>query len=238
LIRNAARLVLAGCVALALSLGTTATVQASAPGSDTSRAAAPCAKQKSKVAKAKKAVHQAQKKVKKAKKAKQHADGKKQKRAADKKLAKAKKQLKAKKKALKKAKAKLAKCQRNQSPPPADNPLQPACDAGLPQEICDAYATLPTPPPGADSPIQPLCDAGLPQPICDAAANPPGPGGASPIQPLCDAGLPQAICDAASGGGELPSDPGTVIDQVCGLLPIPGLCDGTLPLPLRATRAA
>ncbi|MCW2794825.1 hypothetical protein [Nocardioides sp.] len=95
------------------------------------------------------------------------------------------------------------------STPPPDNPLQPFCDAGLPQAICDAFLTIPLPPGGGtgNGPIQALCDLGLPQPICDAAEGTPLPNGDSPIQPLCDAGLPQTICDLAKGGLPLPANP-------------------------------
>ena len=93
----------------------------------------------------------------------------------------------------------------------------------MPQEVCDAFSSLPLPTPGGgDSPIQALCDAGLPQALCDAATLP-GTGGASPLQPLCDMGLPQAICDASIPGA--PTDPldplDPVLDPVCSLLPLP-----------------
>ncbi len=91
---------------------------------------------------------------------------------------------------------------------PTPGPLQPICDAGLPQAICAALDGLPLPGgAGGASPIQPLCDAGLPQAICAAATGLPLPGGASAIQPLCNAGLPQGICDVAAGtlnAGSLP----------------------------------
>ena len=115
----AARLVLAGCVAFALTFaGPVGAGAAAAPtggASETSAAAqAGCAAQKAKVTQAKKAVKKAQKKVQAAKKAKKNANGAEQRQAADKKLKKATKQLKAKKKALKRAKAKLRTCRNNQ----------------------------------------------------------------------------------------------------------------------------
>lgn len=96
----------------------------------------------------------------------------------------------------------LRACQQAGGGGGAAGPLQPACDAGLPQAVCDALDGLPLPGGvvGATSPIQMLCDAGLPQAICDAATNVPTlPGGDNPLQALCDAGLPQGICDLANG---------------------------------------
>lgn len=110
------------------------------------------------------------------------------------------------------------------APPAAPvSALQPLCDDGLLQAVCDAAATLPAPEPGDQSPLQALCDtAPRLQPLCDATAglpDAPDAAGASPLQPLCDAGLPQAYCDL-------------VLDQLPesgDLPPLPGLGDPGLP---------
>ncbi|CAN5273271.1 hypothetical protein BH09ACT12_BH09ACT12_22370 [soil metagenome] len=102
--------------------------------------------------------------------------------------------------------------------PTTPGPLQELCDAGLPQEVCDAFDSLPVPTPGTggDSPLQPLCDTGLPQELCDAATLP-GTGGDSPLQPLCDLGLPQELCDASLP--TLPTDPTVPTDPTDPTLP-------------------
>ena len=49
--------------------------------------------------------------------------------------------------------------------------------------------------------IQPLCDAGLPQEICDLASGggtPPDPG--TILDPVCELGLPLPICDLLGVG--------------------------------------
>ena len=125
--------------------------------------------------------------------------------------------------------------------------IQALCDAGVPQQICDALAGeaggLPT-----DVTIDELCDA-VPeaQPLCDAfAGGTPDPttllavledvliamglgdllgGGLPDIQALCDAGVPQQICDALAGeAGGLPTD--VTIDELCEAVPeAQPLCD-------------
>ncbi|GAA3825162.1 hypothetical protein [Nocardioides panacisoli] len=90
--------------------------------------------------------------------------------------------------------------------------------------------------------IQAICDAGAPQQICDALAGEvPGGAGlpsAVTLQQLCDAAPEaQSLCDAVNGGG-LPSDPtaltglltpvlqglglGNLLDLLGGILPPPG----------------
>jgi len=237
---------LALCVACSLTVvgastaGATSAERAAARQSTstaTERAGA-CTAQWRALRKAKRAEDRGDQRLTNARKAQRRADTRHEKRAASKRVTKAKRIESRTDRQLKKARKAWRTCREGQTgggtgtgggtTGGSTNPLQPACDAGLPQAICDAFAQLPAPSGGSGaSPIQPLCDAGLPQAICDAATAPAGPGGASPIQPLCDAGLPQAICDGASGTGSTP-DPGTVLGPVCGLgLPIPGVCTTT-----------
>ncbi|MDP3894961.1 hypothetical protein, partial [Nocardioides sp.] len=106
------------------------------------------------------------------------------------------------------------------------SPIQALCDAGLPQEVCDALGGL-IPGASAGSPILAQSDAGIPQEVCDALGGDFDPsqldpsvleallksvldllglgGTGSPFQPLCDA-VPelQPLCDATSGGLALP----------------------------------
>ena len=237
---NAARVLLAGCVAVALSMGMSGTAgaasaaRAASNSSDSSaRAAGECATQKAKVHQAKKAVKKADRKVERAKKATKQADTAKQQKKAKKRLAHAKHQRKKAKKTLERARKNLRKCQRQSGGADGQTPEEQCLAAGLPAEVCSALGQLPLPPsPGGTSPIQALCDQGLPQAICDAATLPSPDGEASPIQPLCEAGLPQEICDAAApGGGGSPLPP-----ELCTLpIPLP-LCE--LPLPLRAAARA
>ena len=209
MIRNAVRLLLAGFVAVALTLGMTGSGSAGAvtsggtvgqadrSGSHT-KAAAKCTKQKAKVAKAKKHLKKANAKVKKAKKAKHRADSAKQKRAANKKLAKAKRHQKHAKKALAKAKKQLRKCQQSG---PGDGGgsgvVQQCLDAGLPAELCDAAGQIPDPTGGGGDPdvVQQCLDAGLPAELCGALSQLPAPPDPS-NNPLCDLGLPLPICPA------------------------------------------
>jgi hypothetical protein len=249
-VKNVMKVLLALCVAAALSFtgGAVSTASAAQTVSHTSVAkAGSCTKQKNKVHKAKQKAKKANKQVKKAKKAKKKAHNAKQKKAKNKKLAKAKKHAKKAKKQLKKAKKALKKCKKAHS---GDNggdesPLQPACDA-IPQlqPLCDATADTPLPAPSGgnpeDSPLWPLCQqdpTGSLMPLCEATATPPGNGQDSPLQPICDAdptGSLQPLCDATAGGAP---DPGTILDPICAQLPIPVLCDGSLPLPVRARAA-
>lgn len=234
------KLALATFVAIALVAGFTGTSATAAPvraaaGQSTERANE-CGQQQARVAqtqrnakikraqlaKATKVVKQANKRLQKAKKSGQKALIKDAKKGV--KRAKANKALKSKN--LRKARnlvavaaQQLRACQQAGGGGGTAGPLQPVCDAGLPQEVCDALdgLALPGGVVGASSPIQSLCDAGLPQAICDAATNLPLPGADSPIQALCDAGLPQGICDLAAGNvgldtlpipGGLPGIPG------------------------------
>jgi hypothetical protein len=238
MIRNALRILLAGVVAVALSLGGTGVANGGvrAAGPDASaRAAGECTTQQAHVKKAKSAKHKADRAVKKAKRAKHNAHSAKQKKAATKALTQAKKKQRKAAKALRAARKVLRTCQSQTGggggPVPPSPAEQQCLDAGLPAEICAALGQLPVPEPGTgDSPIQALCDQGLPQAICDAATLPSPDGETSPLQPLCDAGLPQAICDAtAPGGGDLPLPP-----ELCTLpIPLP-ICE----LPLRTTGRA
>lgn len=161
---------------------------------------------KAQLAKAGKVLKQATKRLQKAKRSEQSALIKDARKGV--KRAKTNKALKTRN--LKKARnlvavaaQQLRACQQAGGGGGATGPLQPACDAGLPQAVCDALDGLPLPGGvvGATSPIQMLCDAGLPQAICDSAATgvPSLPGADNPIQALCDAGLPQGICDLANG---------------------------------------
>lgn len=236
MIRTAVRIVLAGVVAVALTLGVSGASHGGvrATGQEASaRAAGECATQQSHVKKAKKTKHKAERAVKKAKRAKQHAESAKQKKAASKALTKAKAKQRKAAKALRAARKALRACQAQSGggggvePSPAE---QQCLDAGLPAEVCTALGQLPVPEPGTgDSPIQALCDLGLPQAICDAATLPSPDGETSPLQPLCDAGLPQEICDATAPGGGVPLPP-----ELCTLpIPLP-ICD----LPLRTTGRA
>ncbi|MBA2955226.1 hypothetical protein GON03_12880 [Nocardioides sp. MAH-18] len=257
---------LALCVASTLTLvgATSADAASSQRGTDraatqqstqrsthaTERAGA-CTKQWRGLRKAKRAEDRGDQRLYNARKAMKRADSRHEKRAASKRVTRAKRIETRTDRQLKKARKAWRKCRDaagsgggtgggggGTGGGSSTNPLQPACDAGLPQAICDAFGQLPMPGgSGGASPIQPLCNAGLPQAICDAATAPPGPGGASPIQPLCSAGLPQAICDAAAGSGGVPN-PGTVLAPVCGLgLPIPGVCATTTSQVARARAA-
>ena len=101
--------------------------------------------------------------------------------------------------------------------------LQPLCDAGLDQAVCDASDELPAPRAGRSSPLAPVCRA-TPSlaALCQATtgvAAVPATVGVSAMQPLCDAGLPQDWCDLAAG----------ILPGVDGLTPLPGL--GQLDLP-------
>ena len=245
MIKHLMKALLALAVVAAMSLVGTAPATASSDGqarvgNASAKAAASCTKQRNRVLQLRKITRSADKRVKqlkvaKKKAVKKHASAKKRK-AINKKLRSAGVHQRKARAKFEKSRRIMAACRAAAQDDGGStgggtggstpSPIQPACDAGLPQAICDAFGQLPLPGgSGGASPIQALCDAGLPQQICDASTAPPGTGGASPIQPLCDAGLPQAVCDAASGGGTAP-DP----TAVCGVLPIPGLCPGvTLP---------
>lgn len=227
------KLALATFVAIALVAGFTGTSATAAPvraaAGQSAERANECGQQQSRLAqtqrnakikrtqfaKAGKVLKQANKRLQKAKKSGQKALIKNAKKGV--KRAKVNKAVKARN--LKKARSMVASaarqlraCQQAGGGGGTAGPLQPVCDAGLPQAVCDAVDSLPLPGgiPGAASPIQTLCDAGLPQAICDAATNLPVPGADNPIQALCDAGLPQGICDLAGGNVGLDT------------LPIPG----------------
>lgn len=227
--RSIWKLALATFISVALVIGfagtsaTAAPVRAAAQQTQSAERANDCGQQQSRLAqtkrnakikkaqltKAGKVLKQANKRLQKAKKSGQKAKQAKVKKAKKNvKRAKANKSVKVRK--LKKARNMVAVAARQlRACQQADGggagsagPLQPVCDAGLPQPICDALDGLPLPAgtPGATSPIQALCDAGLPQAICDAATSMPAlPGGDNPLQALCDAGLPQGICDLATG---------------------------------------
>ncbi len=255
--KNLWRLALATLISVALVIGFTGATATAAPAraaaqqtaQQTAERANECGQQQARVAqtkrnaktkkaqlvKAGKVLKQANKRLQKAKKSGQKAlvkSAKKNvKRAKANRAAKATKLRKARNMVAVAAKQ-LRACQQANNGGSTGGPLQPLCDAGLPQPICDALDALPLP--GgvstSASPIQALCDAGLPQAICDAATNVPSvPGGDNPLQALCDAGLPQGICDLASGqvgvdtlpipGGlpGLPELPFTGLPDVAGL---------------------
>lgn len=250
MIKHLTKALLALCVVAAMSLvgTTTATAssgdQARVSGAAAAKAAS-CTTQRDRVLKLRKITRSADKRVKQLKTAKKkavkkHASAKKRK-AINKKLKKAGIHQRKARSKFERSRRVMAACRAaaanggtgTGTGGSTPSPLQPACDAGLPQAICDAFGQLPLPGgSGGASPIQALCDAGLPQAICDASTAPPGTGGASPIQPLCDAGLPQQVCDAANPG----SAPSPTV--ICGALPIPGLCPGVaLPFGSRARAA-
>ena len=251
MIKHLTKALLALCVVAAMSLvGTTSATASSAgqarAGSATAKAAAAtCTTQRNRVLQLRKITRSADKRVKqlkvaKKKAVKKHASAKKRK-AINKKLRKAGVHQRKARAKFERSRRVMAACRAKGdggstgggTGGSTPSPIQPACDAGLPQAICDAFGQLPLPGgSGGASPIQALCDAGLPQQICDASTAPPGTGGASPIQPLCDAGLPQQVCDAAKAG----SAPSPAV--ICGALPIPGLCPGVaLPFGSRARAA-
>ena len=225
--RHAMKCALTGFVTAALIVGfAPATASAGAPATTVAAAAAPdCTAERDAVVAAAQVARQrianltrSNRAVAKARVALRKADGARQTAKAHKSLraAKAEKRIAVSRKkrsidVLRAAVTQLTTCQNSGGGGGgvgAAGALQPVCDLGLPQVICDALDALPLPGgAGGTSPAQPLCDAGLPQPICDAATGLPLPGGASAIQPLCDAGLPQGICDIASGAVDVDSLP-------------------------------
>lgn len=231
-----------GAVAIAASSSDTTTARTNRCGVEQRRADQAGAQ----VVPKERALNKAKTKLKMARAALRHADPGAERKAAKRKVIQAKagkanalKAFNAAKRKAAAAEERLRDCQNNPtstnsptestSPTPTTPPVSPIqefCDAGLPQEICDAFLTIPPPPGGATGagPIQALCVAGLPQPICDAAEGESLPNGDSPIQPLCDAGLPPTICDIASGqapGPGLPGFPG--IPSIPGVPGFPGL---------------
>jgi len=132
----------------------------------------------------------------------------------------------------------------------ASSPVQVLCDGGVPQEVCDALASL-----GGGTPdtltLDALCTA-VPkaQPLCDAfAGGTPDPtklltvltdvlttlgledllGAGLPsgtsVQALCKAGAPQVVCDTlAEMAGGTPD--GVTLDDLCAAVPqTQPLCD-------------
>jgi hypothetical protein len=212
--RNLIKILVGLAVALGLTLTSAPDVQA-APAADglAVRAAAPdCSAKEAALAKSRakhgqfvRAVHHARNDLRKAKRAEHRAKTRKAKRAKHKVVVREHKQ-------LRRAKAREQKQKRfvrahqvqvnscRNSSTPATSPIQTLCDAGIPQDVCDALADVVTP--GAD-------------PVTTTIAQ------------LCAAAPTEAapLCDLFSGIGEVPLDPATLTDVLTTVLTTLGLGD-------------
>jgi hypothetical protein len=217
-------------VSLALALGltlaagtaasqaaTTSTTTAASASTSTSAAANPCTTQHHRVSHAKHAVAKAKRALKKAKHSHNAT-----------KIKKAKKRLAKAKRALHKARKALKRCQSagSGSGSTSGPSLQALCDAGVPQQVCDALAGLAGNLPASSLPIDQFCTA-VPQAasFCDAFK-----GGAD-VSTLT--ALLQGLLDTLGLGNLLGTVPLPTGGLPTGGLPTGGLPTGALPaLPL------
>lgn len=223
---------LALAVGLSFAVVGNATPANAAPAAEASSAAAAapgkCAAKKAKVKKAKKAVKKAKKKVKKAKR----TDSRKAVKKSKQKVKKAQKKLKKAKKALKKCRANVdPEPNPNDSPIGDLCAMVPAPLNMITDLLCDALIEF-IPGGSGDSPIQALCDAGAPQELCDALGDAiDALSNIDPTNPtsLLDAvvDLVQSILDALAGAdptgslGMLTDQLNMVLDLLLGSIPLP-----------------